>query len=249
MALIKCFECGRQVSNSAVFCPHCGYNIAKHLRDTMPSSLPQNLNIGSILKTLIIKYDDKTDAYLMCHTHGFSIAFEQSEKIEIIPFTHVIDFSMKYYTSFYCAIGLHVKKTPYLRLEYWDWNTERRAVLEIRVLNADSVYVDESSVYNNFLDEFRIALFKSKETLPDKTSVQISVSAHLTKIKESYDDSIRWGCICFALLVVLFCLAICSNGFITHNIFANTVIIILSICILALFIFILYTINCFIRKY
>ena len=31
MALIKCFECGKEVSNTAKQCPHCGFEIKKKL--------------------------------------------------------------------------------------------------------------------------------------------------------------------------------------------------------------------------
>lgn len=30
MAIIKCPECGQQMSDNAKTCPHCGYNIKKH---------------------------------------------------------------------------------------------------------------------------------------------------------------------------------------------------------------------------
>ena len=31
MALIKCFECGKEVSNTAKQCPHCGFEIKMKL--------------------------------------------------------------------------------------------------------------------------------------------------------------------------------------------------------------------------
>lgn len=31
MALIRCPECGRQVSNRAISCPNCGYPISKEV--------------------------------------------------------------------------------------------------------------------------------------------------------------------------------------------------------------------------
>lgn len=39
MALIKCHECGREISDAAVACPHCGYPIS---REDNPSNNPTN---------------------------------------------------------------------------------------------------------------------------------------------------------------------------------------------------------------
>ena len=33
MALINCPECGKEVSLTAVSCPHCGYGVKKHFED------------------------------------------------------------------------------------------------------------------------------------------------------------------------------------------------------------------------
>ena len=33
MALIKCPECGNNVSEYAAHCPHCGFNIAEELKE------------------------------------------------------------------------------------------------------------------------------------------------------------------------------------------------------------------------
>lgn len=33
MALIKCPECGKTISNDAVFCPFCGYPLAKKMQE------------------------------------------------------------------------------------------------------------------------------------------------------------------------------------------------------------------------
>lgn len=34
MALIKCPECNHDVSSTALACPHCGFNVADHIRET-----------------------------------------------------------------------------------------------------------------------------------------------------------------------------------------------------------------------
>lgn len=31
MALINCFECNKNVSNTAKACPNCGFNVRKHI--------------------------------------------------------------------------------------------------------------------------------------------------------------------------------------------------------------------------
>lgn len=36
MALFKCPECGRQISNKAVSCPGCGYPISKEVGNDKP---------------------------------------------------------------------------------------------------------------------------------------------------------------------------------------------------------------------
>lgn len=41
MALIKCPECSKEVSNSAEACPYCGFPISKHVKtEAQPSALP-----------------------------------------------------------------------------------------------------------------------------------------------------------------------------------------------------------------
>lgn len=48
MAIIKCFECGKDVSDKASCCPHCGYDIVAHFYNTMPQ-LELDLNSGASL--------------------------------------------------------------------------------------------------------------------------------------------------------------------------------------------------------
>lgn len=36
MALIKCPECGRDISDTAAVCPHCGYDMAQKKEDFVP---------------------------------------------------------------------------------------------------------------------------------------------------------------------------------------------------------------------
>lgn len=47
MALIKCPECGNEVSSSAVSCPKCGYPIANTLAVNSGSGVAVNNQTGS----------------------------------------------------------------------------------------------------------------------------------------------------------------------------------------------------------
>lgn len=49
MALIKCLECGRQVSNRAISCPNCGYPISKS------DNILNGLNVQSNYNNMISK--------------------------------------------------------------------------------------------------------------------------------------------------------------------------------------------------
>ncbi len=42
MALIKCSECGKEVSSQATACPHCGCPVAVSLKDSIPPAEPQS---------------------------------------------------------------------------------------------------------------------------------------------------------------------------------------------------------------
>ena len=46
MALIKCKECGKEISSKATSCPHCGY---KNPKKVIEYSLQKNIKTGSIL--------------------------------------------------------------------------------------------------------------------------------------------------------------------------------------------------------
>lgn len=40
MALVKCPECGKEVSNSAAVCPNCGYGIKKYYDEKKRKRIP-----------------------------------------------------------------------------------------------------------------------------------------------------------------------------------------------------------------
>lgn len=135
MSIIKCFECGREVSSSARHCPHCAYPIAEHIRNAMPE-MPADLRIGGVVKgtALSVKtlYEPSISATLMCHTHGLSITDSATEKIEQIHFAQIITLKKAYYRSLYCnPIHSYYIYTPHLYLEYWHIRTKKKKSLEI----------------------------------------------------------------------------------------------------------------------
>jgi uncharacterized membrane protein YvbJ len=59
MALVKCTECGKEVSTDAVTCPHCGYPM-RHMSKGIPAPRQrdelflQGVNVGCAVILLII---------------------------------------------------------------------------------------------------------------------------------------------------------------------------------------------------
>ncbi|MES2006955.1 MAG: zinc-ribbon domain-containing protein [Patescibacteria group bacterium] len=51
MALIKCSECGKDVSDKAVSCPFCGNPIAPSTAPTTPASAPEIVTIQQTKKS------------------------------------------------------------------------------------------------------------------------------------------------------------------------------------------------------
>lgn len=47
MALIKCPECGKEISNAATTCIHCGYPISKHINTIKKTNSPSTINNSS----------------------------------------------------------------------------------------------------------------------------------------------------------------------------------------------------------
>lgn len=54
MAIIKCPECGKDVSDKAPFCPHCGVKIAGELPVPVPQPNPKKASHGH--KTLLVSF-------------------------------------------------------------------------------------------------------------------------------------------------------------------------------------------------
>lgn len=52
MSLIKCKECGKEISDKAENCPHCGYPINKNAKNKTPFWLIIAAVIGAILAAI-----------------------------------------------------------------------------------------------------------------------------------------------------------------------------------------------------
>lgn len=50
MALVKCPECGKEVSNSAAVCPNCGYGIKKYYDEKKK----ENTNKENLIQSLCL---------------------------------------------------------------------------------------------------------------------------------------------------------------------------------------------------
>lgn len=55
MGLIKCPECGRDVSDTAMCCPSCGFDIKKHIREGQKQELKQKSDMKSIKQQTSLK--------------------------------------------------------------------------------------------------------------------------------------------------------------------------------------------------
>ena len=58
MALIKCPECGNDVSSETITCPHCGYTInkeeAKKQERIRAAQANQHMGFGSVVLAIIV---------------------------------------------------------------------------------------------------------------------------------------------------------------------------------------------------
>ena len=54
MALIKCPECGKEISDKALFCPNCGYNNAENEENTSVYKLPITYQILGFVSVFAI---------------------------------------------------------------------------------------------------------------------------------------------------------------------------------------------------
>lgn len=152
MALVKCSECGKEVSDKAEFCPNCGFPIKQNLMPT----IPKNLNVGKAvdgeLLPVTLQGTRPKDFSILCHTYGISL-IDDKEQITTIHFAQIIKI---YYTnktelknkSFLgrallggvlfgqtgavlggmSAVKQDNDDTPCIVLEYWDINTKTQTV-------------------------------------------------------------------------------------------------------------------------
>ena len=58
MALIKCPECGKDVSDQATTCIHCGYPLRKHTEQKVVSAVAQEPSLKSIKPFYLFSYDE-----------------------------------------------------------------------------------------------------------------------------------------------------------------------------------------------
>lgn len=252
MSIIKCFECGREVSSSALYCPHCAYPIAEHIRNAMPE-MPADLRIGSVVKgtALSVKTlcEPSVSATLMCHTHGLSITDPATEKIEQIHFAQIITLKKAYYRSLYCnPIHSYYIYTPHLYLEYWHIATKRKKTLEIMLADQSSIYVRENAVYSNFINTYEKFRCASAASKAEDISAEDSVRAELAA-ERNRDSAAVAGCwIFFFFALMLFFLApsMAENP---HSVIATIWMVLFCAVVLVVFLGILIVINCFFRKY
>lgn len=66
MALINCPECGKQISDVAIACPHCGYAVNQE-SNTIEVTQSDNTSIES--KMLIHNFADKNRLLIIMNTH------------------------------------------------------------------------------------------------------------------------------------------------------------------------------------
>ena len=56
MSLIKCSECGKEISSHAKNCPHCGFPISKNNTKAKLSNLMKPLNILSLVFSILMMF-------------------------------------------------------------------------------------------------------------------------------------------------------------------------------------------------
>lgn len=250
MSIIKCFECGKEVSSHANLCPHCGYDIAAHILNIMPP-LDLDLHIGPVTKnsTLLTEIlgGSKT-VRLACHTHGLSLSNIECDRVDLIPFNHVISLSVKYFTYFYRGIFLTPYSASYLYLEYWNWRDKKRKKIELVLVDRRSIFVKEEAVYKNFVKNYNKALLESKSKPAEKISPEESLKDEIKKIEKSEHKATFAGCAFMIFFALLFFFPSFS-GLEPDSAIARVWVILFGICVFIIFIAFLRIINCILYKY
>jgi len=68
MAIIKCEECGKEVSTKAASCPHCGAPQSSY----KPTPAPRTSSTGTVIKTTVIVVVTLVALFFIA-TFGFSL--------------------------------------------------------------------------------------------------------------------------------------------------------------------------------
>jgi len=80
MALIKCLECGKEVSDKALQCPNCGVPIASQPKDVM---IRFPVWQGQLVNNKCYVYNSKDDSVIAQARQGETVTFECDEPMGI----------------------------------------------------------------------------------------------------------------------------------------------------------------------
>jgi len=80
MALIKCIECGKEVSDKAMQCPNCGIPIASQPHDVM---IRFPVWQGQLVNNKCYVYNSKDDSVIAQARQGETVTFECDEPMGI----------------------------------------------------------------------------------------------------------------------------------------------------------------------
>ena len=98
MALIRCPECGKQISDKSTACPYCGLPSQHYAPDVAPRQRSSSLGLSdcSIIKPLLTKYPNLLSPIAEMHKYLTSLGFNLEEGIDRV----------NYYAN--GKLGLHV---------------------------------------------------------------------------------------------------------------------------------------------
>lgn len=109
MALIKCPECKRDVSDKAVYCPNCGYPIEEYIKNINRSdmSMEFDIDVEDVTSDKYVKNVNgiRVDISNLLLTHNFSVSASAKNlnaitKIGIIQANEIIDEFIKEYPEY-----------------------------------------------------------------------------------------------------------------------------------------------------
>ena len=250
MAIIKCFECGRDVSSLTKFCPHCGYDISRHIQNIMPK-LENNFYIGNAIDGSMLavrSINTENLLYIICHTHGISIVDRKTDKISLIPFSHIINLQILNTDYLILGFSRYIKRPYYLSLEYWDIRSKNKVRGNMILEDKDSIFVNEKVTYEEFIRIYKNALLKSASTPPEKISPEESARELIENFGKLEEKAHVFGC-SFILFYILLLIFPAFSGMDPQSTISTIWAIVFFICTLIVFIGILRILNCFIEKH